>query len=238
MPEDKITTTTKEDSTLARSAAEMLKPKMGMGLGAKRRAVAARLADVKPEECPNRLGIVFDDSGSMSGQPMTDAHSAVTNFLSTCSAFETSVAVYPMNAESKPLTNNYALVTMYVNGIQATGGTPLYSTLSEMLESEKLTRAIVFSDGKPNNGDSYLHRDEVISISKGREVPVDTVFIGLKGSTGYKELEQLAKDTGGIFVWFEDSTSLSRSLKYLSPGLRGLLSNPDVKARIEKGEQI
>jgi hypothetical protein len=57
-------------------------------------------------------------------------------------------------------------------------------------------------------------------------------------SKGYKILKELAEKTGGIFVHFKDSASLSSSLKYLSPGLRGLLSNPELKAKIERGEKI
>lgn len=232
MPEEetKITTT--------KTAAEMLKPKMGMGISAKRRAINERLAEVKPEECLNRLGIVFDDSGSMCGKAINDAHAAVSNFLTSCSALETSVAVYPMNAECKTLTNNYTMITMYINGVDATGGTPLYRTLIKMLKEEKLTRGIVFSDGCPNNDDSVYYKDEAINAAKEKEIPIDTVFIGYKDSLGYNELKNLAEKTGGIFVWFEDSTSLNRSLKYLSPGLRGLLTNPDIKQRIEKGEVI
>lgn len=232
MPEEetKITTT--------KTAAEMLKPKMGMGISAKRRAINERLAEVKPEECLNRLGIVFDDSGSMCGKAINDAHAAVSNFLTSCSALETSVAVYPMNAECKTLTNNYTMITMYINGVDATGGTPLYRILIKMLKEEKLTRGIVFSDGCPNNDDSIYYKDEAINAAKEKEIPIDTVFIGYKDSPGYNELKNLAEKTGGIFVWFEDSTSLNRSLKYLSPGLRGLLTNPDIKQRIEKGEVI
>lgn len=236
MREDKLTTT--EKTEVARSAADMLKPKIGMGLSAKRKAIANKLAEVNPEECLHRLGIVFDDSGSMSGQAINDAHSAVTNFLTTCSALETSVAIYPMNAEAKPLTNDYQLITMYINGVYATGGTPLYRTLRRMLKEQKLTRAIVFSDGCPNQEDQLYERADTIAVAKAQETPIDTIFIGMKDAVGYDEMKKLAEDTGGIFVWFEDSTSLSRSLKYLSPGLRGLLTNPEVKNRIEKGEQI
>jgi hypothetical protein len=51
-------------------------------------------------------------------------------------------------------------------------------------------------------------------------------------------MEEIAKLTGGIFVWFKDSTSLNHNLKYLAPRYRALLANADMKAKVEKGESL
>jgi len=237
-------------------ASEMLKPKLGMGISGARRAAQAKLAEIKPEECPHRLGLEFDDSGSMSGQPLRDAITAVQNFLTSCSPLETSVAVYPMNKEPKALTNDYNLINLFVGSFRDAelGGTPLYATLINMLKDGQITRGIIFSDGEPTDGrkrysawddeeetmkvDPETPKDKAIKSAKEKKIPVDTVFIGYKDSNGYKEMQWIAEQTGGIFVHFTDSASLSKSLKYLSPGLRGLLTNPDIKAKIERGEQI
>lgn len=251
-----------EDTKLVSTrASEMLKPKLGMGISGARRAAQARLAETKPEDCPHRLGLIFDDSGSMGGDPIKDAISAVASFLSSCSPLETSVTIYPMNKDSKPLTNDYPLINMFVTSLNHNlGGTPLYSTLIRMLNETSITRGIVFSDGAPNSNEMYAgsrfygdeNEDEedftnkqsnspkmqAIALAKEKKTPIDTIYIGEDYESGFKEMEWIAAQTGGIFVHFKDSASLNRSLKYLSPGLRGLLTNPDVKARIERGETI
>jgi hypothetical protein len=51
-------------------------------------------------------------------------------------------------------------------------------------------------------------------------------------------MKWIAEQTGGVFIHFKDSKSLTSGLKYLSPGLRGMLMNPEIKAKIEKGETI
>jgi uncharacterized LabA/DUF88 family protein len=163
---------------------------------------------------------------------------------------ETSIAVYPLNVEAKPLTCDYDLLNMYVLGIKATGGTPLYGALRDLIEKEDITRAIAFSDGQPtdshliSSSDSYYLSQgsglalEVVSLYVEKKISVDTIFIGQKDSDNAKELQELAKQTGGTFVCFEDTKTLSSSLKYLSPRYRALLSNPEIKARVEHGEQI
>jgi Mg-chelatase subunit ChlD len=99
----------------------------------------------------NKLAIVFDDSGSMSGQPIKDAHSGVRGFTNQCIPTETSIAVYPLNDDPKPLTCNYDLLNMAVSGIRATGGTPLYAKTQVALNSsDSYDRLVIFSDGDPH----------------------------------------------------------------------------------------
>jgi len=209
------------------------------------------LAKLDPNTRQNRLGLVCDDSGSMSGEAISNAHTAVSNFCSNCKPQETSICIYPLNASKKELICDYDILTIYWNSINATGGTPLYTKLDEMIENEKITRAVVFSDGGPTDGRIWIDGDlfgnnsvdnekvkEIINKYKSKEIPIDCIFIGLKDSTGYKELELLAKLTNGIFVHFTDSKSLSTSLKYLTPGLRGLLANSEIKEKIQRGEKI
>ena len=180
----------------------------------------------------------------MGGQAIKDAHTAIQAFSNSCTPQETSIAIYPLNADSKDRTCNYDILNAYVRGINATGGTPLYGKTIDALQN-KLTRIVIFSDGDPTDrnegyGEEYQHdrHEQTIECALSHETPLDTVFIGSEYDKGYKILKELAERTGGIFVHFKDSSSLSRSLKYLSPGLRGMLMNPEIKAKIERGETI
>jgi hypothetical protein len=238
--DNKLTTTTK--------------PPIGglkKGIAANRAQAEYNLRSIDPTKVPNRLGLVLDDSGSMGTEGMENAHKAVKSFTLSCNSNDTSIAVYPLNAPSKPLSCDYDLINMYVGGIGSTGGTPVYSSLQDLIEKENITRAILFSDGSPTDSqlkgggvDSYYSpydkekAKKVIALYKGKELAIDTIYIGQKDTPGYKEMEEIAKQTNGIFVHFQDTLSLSNSLKYLSPGFRGLLANPEIKARIERGEKI
>lgn len=224
----------KTEETRLQKKSDLFAPKK-YGIAAQREQAMAELKSINPLECTNRLGIIFDDSISMAGQKIKDARMGITNFLSSCKPQETSIALYPLESSSKTLTIDYNTLNVYVSCLTTIGGTPLYEAIKRCQNNEKLTRNVVFSDGEPNPDDIY-HKDDVIQYARENKVPIDTVFIGDKLSRGYKELEQLAELTGGIFVHFEDSAQLNRNLKYLSPGLRGLLADPSIKNKVEKGQ--
>ncbi len=233
------------------------KPPIGgfrKGIAANRDNFERTLKSIDPNTVPNRLGLIIDDSGSMGQDGMENAHTAIKSFTQSCNHTDTSIAVYPINAANKPLTCDYDLVNLYVNGIWATGGTELYSKLKELIEKENITRAIAFSDGSPtdshispnaegmsnswNWGDDGTIARKTVAMYVEKKVPVDTIYIGYDTDKPYKEMAELARVTGGVFVHFKDTASLSSSLKYLSPGFRGLLANPEIKARIERGEKV
>ena len=204
----------------------------------KKFGIAARIenaANTMPEEAskfPNRLGIVFDDSGSMSGNAITKAHEGIDAFVKNCNHFDTALALYPLNAPSKNLSNNFADIAIYGMGIPATGGTPLYGKLKEMLEKENITRAVAFSDGQPTDD---FNKGTCISEYNNKKISIDTIFIGSIGH-GDAAMKELAEATGGIFLHFTDASVLAQSFKYLTPAYRGLLMNPEVKAKVERGE--
>jgi hypothetical protein len=240
------------------SLVKPLKPPMGglkKGIALNRQTYEQKMKEIDPTTVPNRLGLVFDDSGSMMGQAINDAHTAVKGFTASCNPLDTSITVYPLNLAPKPLTCDYDMLNLYVNGIEATGGTPIYGVLDNLISMEKITRTVLFSDGEPTdstclkeeketNDDFYYGRKdpkkalEVITKYQQKEIPIDTIFIGQEASKGYREMETLAKLTNGIFIHFKDSSSLSKNLKYLSPAKRFLLANAEMKKRIEAGEAI
>lgn len=211
------------------------------------------MKEVDPLKVTNRIGLVLDDSGSMGHDGMKNAHEAVKGFTANCSMLDTSIAVYPLNKDSKPLTCNYDLVNLYVSSIFATGGTPIYGKLDTLITNEPITRAVLFSDGGPTDSSlltaqedtwGYTNKPKEVAIGTikkytDKEIPIDTIFIGLDDtSNGYKEMKKIAELTGGVFIHFKDVTSLASNLKYLAPRYRALLANADIKARIERGENV
>lgn len=244
---NKLTTTAPKQSPFRRSIANNI------------RANEAKLKETDPLSVPNRLGMIFDDSGSMGNGPdskLEHAKTAVKNFTASCNMFDTSIAIYPLNLDGKPLTIDYDLLNLYVNGIACTGYTPLYSKLDELISRENITRAVVFSDGGPTDGRLVVVEDgentqqnsktkralEVITKYTTKEISIDTIYIGMEygdsKSDGYLEMEEIAKVTKGIFIHFKDATSLSKNLKYLAPKYRTLLLNTNLKEKVEKGETI
>lgn len=247
-------------TTINTSITTTKQPKFGTGLmkkgiAAQRQQNEQKLNELDPKTVPNRIGMVFDDSGSMAGKKIDDAHDAVKNFTLSCNFQDTSIAVYPINLEPKPLTVDYDILNIFVIGIKATGGTELYTVLDRLITNESITRAVVFSDGEPTDSslikvtDSWMAKSpdyakQVVEKYKNKELPVDTIFLGESHysdetqSNGYKEMKTLAEMTGGVFIHFTDSSSLSKNLKYLAPKYRALLMSENVRERIGKGETI
>jgi hypothetical protein len=236
---------------------KLMQPKK-WGVGAKREEAKKILETLDPTTMPTKLAIVFDDSGSMAGKTedngkpkIDDAKAGIRNFSSQCNPRDTAIAVYPLNVDMKPLTCNFDLLNLLCASIGPTGGTPLYTKTLEMLKSDdKYTRGILFSDGEPTDegygsydpdgedAPASNNKEYMISTAVAKNIPLDTIFIGLADTHGYKLMKEIADRTGGIFIHFKDSASLSANLKYLAPALRGILMNADLKAKIERGESI
>src|SRR5271163_2900052 len=83
---------------------------------------------VEPELVKHRIGIVFDDSGSMMGQKIKDARDGCKEFLRYCGKNETAVAVYPMNLDALAIDTNLPALAALIEHIEATGGTPMFTT--------------------------------------------------------------------------------------------------------------
>lgn len=199
------------------------------------KANAAAKQEVRVEDCKDRIGIVFDDSASMHGELALNAVAGTEEFLRSCTPGQTAIAIAPMNSSGIDLVTNLPAVAIFTKGlidtstgyIKQSGRTPLLQTLKKLRENNpSLTRAIVFSDGEPDD-----HRFEYYGISKEWGLVVDTVFIGIRSSCFLQDLAEL---TGGIFLKFDPSKSnFATAFKYLSPGLRYMLTDGNFKNKLE-----
>ena len=202
------------------------------GLAARREAAHAldktdAPKEISPLEMPHRIGIVFDDSGSMEEQ-MQIAHEAIEEFLRSCTPGQTAVTIYPLNAPQINLSNELPAIALLQKKIPATGGTYIKRATTKMFKDNNLTRAIIFSDG--SNGDGDLPED---ILTKG--ICIDTVYIGPDNPSAEAWLENIAKRTDGIFLKFRPGSNNFRSaFKYLSPGLRYMLADKSFVESIQK----
>lgn len=224
-----------------------------VGLAARKQALANKQkaegieVPIEPKDATHRIGIVFDDSGSMGGTKISDAHAGTEEFLRSCNPKDTAVTVHPMNTPNRcyghnnhakiPLTTQMYAAAISIKTFDAIGGTPLFASLKEMLEEEPLTRAIVFSDGEPDWQDEQL-MECTIRLAIEKKNPVDTVFIGNKNDTHAIEImKTIAERTGGIFMIFEPGKANFRTaFKYLSPGYRAMLADKSFVEKLQEGK--
>lgn len=208
-----------------------------------------------PANASKKIRLIFDDSGSMSGQKIQDAHEGTIEFMRNCQINDTAVAIHPMNYGRKGsfytedgqtdltrLTTNLPALSVLVRDIRATGGTPLFHTLNEATMTEpKANRYIVFSDGEPDEHGSFV--DETISKIKAQEVPCDTVLITDRGDRinethpAYVLMKHLADETGGLFLVFDRTkVNFKQAFKYLAPSLRlQLAASTDMQKALQEG---
>lgn len=223
-------------------------------------ALARAKSFIKPADATDRLRIIFDNSGSMSGPRLQAAKDGVVEFLKNCTPNATAVAIHLLNPEGDydynegctlalpgniadaTLTSDIILLASEITEpcVEAIGGTPLYSTISKALKAEpKATRMIAFSDGQPQYD---RDKDEILGSAKHQGIPIDTVFItennaynSFHDSQAINEMRYIAEMTGGIFLDLSKG-SIKSGLKYLSPSKRLMLADSSFKGKVERGE--
>lgn len=192
---------------------------------------------VKPEQCVERIRIIFDDSGSMSGQKIIDAREGVVEFMRNCIPNQVAVAVHPMNEDVIKMDTNLPAISKQVQGIDATGGTPLFETWSAAERIEpRASRYVIFSDGAPNYSDK---KDACIQYCINNEITCDTVLIETNPdprSRQYMLLKEIADRTHGIFMVFDrNKMDFKSGFKYLAPINRLSLNAPGMIEALQEG---
>lgn len=218
---------------------------------------------VSPDQCKDRIRVIFDDSGSMHGQ-IKDAKDGVTEFYRNCIPNQTAVAVHMLCTSDSKLealtTNLIEAATVLKDTPPGLGGTPLFSTMKKAFEREpRLTRMVVFSDGEPTDSwdkESWNNwnagstepahpipygkdADKAIAAAKELRVPIDTVFFGSDGdhtAAARKFLKYLSDQTGGYFLHFDPKkVNFRTAFKYLAPVNRLMLASENFRKEVEDG---
>ena len=198
---------------------------------------------VSPSDCSERIRVVFDDSGSMSGASIREAKEGCVEFLRNCIPGQTAVAIHLMNPKDQryldPLIMNAELssdlikIASSIAAIEAPGGTPLFPTILRALRATPCaTRLIAFSDGSP---DTQEEKERAISLANKLKIPIDTVFIdgGYSNSAASALMKEIADRTGGYFLDLQRGSSFKNAFKYLAPINRLRLSDGNFRALLE-----
>lgn len=198
------------------------KNKIGVKSGSLHARIAEKelLKEVAPEavdvnSLPNRIAIMIDCSGSMSGDSIKHLENALQDFIQKSDSSNTAIAVESFPEQVRiPLTDEKQRLWLLTMRLKAGGGTPMSAAMRYCVNSYEMTRAILISDGQPDS----IPTDE-IQLFKRQEVPIDTVHIG-DGTAGEDCLKDISQATGGLFVKFKDVKSFASAFAYLLPETR------------------
>ena len=186
-------------------------------------------ADANADTLPNRIALILDCSGSMSDEPIKLLHQAIEAYANACNFSDTSVPIgysdlrfsYSLigkNNKNRPLSCNRLLIITSGSLLEADGNTPMGEALESAISELSLTRAVLVSDGLPDDSDHALRAcDPYIEL----KTPIDCVHIGQ--GAGAELLQKIASKTGGIFMKFKDIHTFTQSFAYLTPSKRALL---------------
>ncbi len=140
------------------------------------------------ERVPVSLGLVMDTSGSMSGEKMSTAKSAVERFLHRLLDEQDEVFLYQFESQAtlvQDWTTDRSAVSRALGRIQARGGTALYDAAAEAVPlaqsgAQRKKAVVIISDG--NDTSSQI---DVASVQQLiRETEVLVYAIGLDSDGG------------------------------------------------------
>jgi uncharacterized protein YegL len=201
-------------------------------IGIKSNSLHARIAEkellnsVAPEQAnvnlfPNRLTLMIDCSSSMSGDSIKLLESAVQDFIQKSNPSDTAIAIESFPEQIRiELTDDKTKLWFMTMGLKADGGTPMVNAMEYCLKNYSATRAIIISDGQPNDEPG----EELLTQYKRNEIAIDTVHIG--SFTGGEDcLKRISEATGGLFVKFKDVKQFANAFAYLLPETRANASS-------------
>jgi uncharacterized protein YegL len=183
-------------------------------------------ADTAPDEyasmVPNRVALMLDCSGSMSGSSIEDLKSASMEYIQACNFSDTSLSLNTFglgNEMRGGLCRILGALIGHVSQLRASGSTPMYDCVVDVMDRLPLTRALLVSDGQPDNW-----ADDILNAYHEAGIPIDCVHIG-GATSGEALLRKIAERTGGIFIKFKNTGNFAKAFKYLSPAYKAQLGD-------------
>jgi Mg-chelatase subunit ChlD len=182
-----------------------------------------------------QIQLLLDVSGSMSNfmddgvEKMEAAKGAVRHFLKHSNPHKCGVGLIGFGFSYTPvqnlqaLTYTFGLIDVALDPISAEGGTPMHEALQAAVDTGMLSRAIVVSDGIPDDAQSCFKIAEI--VYKERGYPIDCIYIGREHDRGYDFMKKLAKMTGGIFAFAGNLKAFETAFAQLETSARLQLSD-------------
>ncbi|MDH4164347.1 MAG: VWA domain-containing protein [Nitrospirota bacterium] len=167
---------------------------------------------------PLSLGIVVDQSESMTGDKLLHAKEAVIRFLGLMEKDDkASLVLFSDKVTTlSGLSNDQEALVKNVQAIEAQGHTALYDAVAAGVASVRGTTGrravIVLTDGIANRG--ALDIDQAIEAAVAEYVSV--YVIGLGNDVRTARLERIASETGGSYFFTPSSEGLSAIYETIS----------------------
>ncbi len=163
---------------------------------------------------PPRVLLIVDTTGSMGGQPMTDAKQAISTFVAQAPV-EVPLGLMAFSSTPRMLvapTLNRSTVLGAVAGLEAQGQTSLYDAVRagvQSLGAEGDRRIVLLSDGEDNRSSGTL--EETLQATTSSGVVLDAIGFRTEKSVD-AVLRQMAASGRGRVLTAASSTELSTAL--------------------------
>lgn len=168
------------------------------------------------------VALVMDVSGSMTGQPLTDAKNAANRFLDKLnSKDQAAVIAFSEGVNSDPadldrnrevgFSNDLTAAFNLIEGLSAGGGTEVYNAVEKAVGmtsqlNEGHRAVLLFTDGK-NEPAEVGDAENAIRLAREANIPI--FAIGLGGEIDEAYLARLTGETGGMVRLTPHSSELS-----------------------------
>jgi VWFA-related protein len=141
------------------------------------------------ERTPVSLGIVLDTSGSMAGEKIESARSAIFNFLQALNDPDDEFFMYRFSADPDLVhdwTDNRESISRNLRRVNAAGGTAMYDAVAEAVPmaqggQNRKKAVVIISDGNDTN--SRLDSGDVRQLVRETEVLVYAIGIDGQGES-------------------------------------------------------
>jgi VWFA-related protein len=161
------------------------------------------------------VALVIDCSGSMMGQPITDAKNAASAFVDLMQSRDQSAIVsfsHQPHTDHAFSNDKNALKTA-ISTINAAGGTAIFDALIHavylMSASMKNRAIILLTDGADK--DSYYSYQQALSTLLSHEVRTFTIGLNLNQNSPEENiLKEIASQTGGLYFYSPTSGDLKK----------------------------
>jgi VWFA-related protein len=172
---------------------------------------------------PASILLMVDVSGSMYGEPMAQAHTAIRQFIQNLDVSDR-VAIMAFGSDVRIIqdfTTNRSLLDEAVGRLTPFGDTVLYdavivSTQQMARETQGRRMVVLLSDGVATSGVDKRAR----SLEAARQAQVGFVAVGLGSAIDAQYLNELAQTSGGRYIDAPTPASLSSAYGAIANTIR------------------
>ncbi len=170
------------------------------------------------------VAIVIDKSGSMAGQPLTDAKTAATSFVNNMQTNDQGALISfdDIVTTSLGFTTDKTALRTAINNIVSGNNTAIYDAMYRAVDITKVQTGrkavILMTDGADNSSTHSM--TDAINYAIQNSVPIYTIGLGITaGSSSETSLQQIASQTGGKYYLAPSSSQLLSIYQSLSQQL-------------------